>query len=64
MRYLLKYFDKNASFEYFEKNSMYNVGVNKKIGDVWRCIWMGEGIDSEFLIKFWESAAFKANKKD
>lgn len=49
--------------QYTETNS-YHIGVNKKIGNVHRCIWAANFVDTiEQLENFWISEAFKAEKK-
>ena len=49
--------------QYTETNS-YHIGINKKIGNVHRCIWAANFVDvPEQLENFWISEAFKAEKK-
>ena len=49
----------------YHDTSSYHVGVNKKVGKVHHCIWMVGFVDGPtYLEQFWQSSAFKANKKD
>jgi hypothetical protein len=49
--------------QYSDGNS-YHVGVNQKVGNVHRCIWMVGFVDSAvYLTRFWESEAFKSYSK-
>jgi hypothetical protein len=49
----------------YAEESSYNVGVNKKVGKVYHCIWaVGFVTDPLLLQQFWTSAAFKGIKKD
>ena len=54
----------NVKVDQYTETNCYHIGVNKKIKNVYRCIWAANFVDMpEQLEKFWTSEAFKAEKK-
>ena len=44
----------------YSQDASYHIGVNEKIGKIYRCIWMVSFVtNSDHLKPFWESLAMK-----
>ena len=46
-------------------SSTYHIGVNTRVGNVARCLWMVGFVDKpEYLATFWESSTYRSLTKD